>query len=123
MINTKVYFFKNGCTFELRRGDFVVPRAERTTELICFFLVIPHECVNSFRDGCEIVILELLSFCWSMTEHGSAAKYEVGAGIMQSFINYKIFLLPAKCSGDSCDVLIKIITNVHCRFVHRLKSF
>ena len=73
---------------------------------------------KSFPDGTEIMVFQLLAFCRRVTEYCSSAHDQVGTGIGQGFVDYKIFLFPAQCADYLGNILIEIITNIHCGLIH-----
>jgi hypothetical protein len=58
-----------------------------------------------------------------MAKDGSSAKNQVRPGIVQTFVNYEIFLFPTKRCGYFCDVLVEIIANINRRLIKSFKCF
>src|SRR5947207_1079600 len=123
MIYGNVYFLEDGCTFELAGRDLIVAGAQRDAQLIGFLLEVLHEGKDTFRNGTEIMILELLSLRGRMADECTATHHDIRTGIGQGFIYDEVFLLPAEGGGDLGYILIKIVANLYSSFIKSGNGF
>src|SRR5882724_7131044 len=117
MVDGHAYFLEDGGALELCGGYFIMAGTQGNAQLVGFALVIAHEGIDPFGDAAEIMVFQLLAFGRGMTEYGTAAHHQVGAGIEQTLVHHEIFLFPAQGSRYFRNILVEIMAYLHGRLV------
>ncbi len=79
--------------FVLRRCDFVVAGLDGNAELVEFMFGFQHAGQNAFRDAAEIMVFHFLALGRLGAEERAAGVDQVGAGVVEIFVDEEVFLL------------------------------
>ena len=123
LVDSQVTFSKNRSKLKLVRGYFVVTGFHWNTELISLKFQIFHISCNTGRYRTKIMVFHLLIFGRLVTDQCTTGEHKVRPGSIQSFVNQKILLFPAKISSNFFYVRVKHLTNRCGCFVDSVKRF
>ncbi len=102
VIGREVCRLENRRDFKLTRCHFVVPRLDWNAELEQLAFRLQHEPQYPFRDGTEVVIVELLALRWLAPEQGTSRIEQVRSRVIEVTINQKVLLLRSCGRRDEC---------------------
>ena len=91
----KVGILKDRRQLKLVGSYFVMAGLDRDTQFVTFDFQFFHKSCDTWGDGAEIVVLQLLVFGRGVSHQGTSGQTKVRAGIVQCRVDEEIFLFPA----------------------------
>ena len=83
-------------TLELVWRNLVVAGLQENAEFVGLSLKILHKRADAGRDCSEIMVLQLLVLCRSVSDDRPVAEHEVRTGIVEGLVNEEVLLFDSK---------------------------
>ena len=123
VVYRQVAFLEDRSQLELVGSHFVVTGLDGDAEFQRFDFQLLHESSHTAGDGPEVMVFQLLVLGAVMAHQRASGHQQVGAGGVQSFVNQKIFLLPAQVGNHFLYFRIEIAAYVDGCLVYGTQGF
>ena len=121
VVNGKVGLLEDRCQLKLVWCYLVVTGLARNTELKSLDFQILHECLNTLRDGTEVMVVHLLVLCRIVTHQGAACQHQVRTCCIQTFIYQEVLLLPTEIGNNFLDIRVEVVANLCSCYVYSVQ--
>ena len=121
VVNGKVGLLEDRCQLKLVWCYLVVTGLARNTELKSLDFQILHECLNTLRDGAEVMVVHLLVLGRIVTHQGATCQHQIRTCSIQAFIYQEVLLLPTEIGNNFLDIRVEVVANICSSYVYSVQ--